>query len=733
MRFRWTSASLLIAALAVASLPLTANAAPLPAPVPQSPTAGATVDQPVFSWAPVSGAKSYEIEVALDDQFVTLTDPALQEDPEGVAEPLPVNGTTYVPTRTYSAKTHYWHARAVASDGSKGQWSSTREFTRRWTNDDEPAGTESDVPASRVESVQMISGGDTPPLNLVGITWDPVPGASYYEVAISVGDEEMVCKTPHTTLIPPFKSDYSRRAPLGSCALTSPLREWTDGNGWIVPAPGSLEIDGDGAQAGDLVYVRFLDSNGKVVVVDPAHAVAGAGSGPDLFTVPLSDHPADPAAKVQYFKVSLPVEAGQTYAVRVRAVDVTVDPDYPGSTAVFGMWSNECLDPCQSPPASLTFTPGDPQSGTGSPSQPVTPLDPALTGTDVPLLRWDPASVAVPYKERAVTYQVTVALDRDFTNEVATYLTRTSALVAPEVYDDHGPVKGYYWYATPCVYKSVSESDVACRVPRHLAINNPGYIGRFSKQSAPLTGLTQTEKDAQTNALLRWGDALTAAQAEGPGGLTDYQVQFTTGDWAQAVTVRTDNLAYSTAVLEPSLKPGTYRWRVRPRDGQGVPLAWAYGPDFTIVAADDENPPPSPSPSPSSSAPNPIPTSPVTPPSSPPTGPPPVYQPPDPAEGTANGIPPTAPGTPKVTKSGKKKLRVKWRASEELGEPVSEYLVYRSTDGQRFTVAKRTTAVTLRLAAKRGTTYWFYIVADSGAGRSEPSGTSRFRMPVQSK
>ena len=75
MKPRWTGATLLAAAFALALLPMTANAAPLPAPAPLSPTAGATVDQPVFSWQPVDGAASYEIEVALDDQFVTVTDP----------------------------------------------------------------------------------------------------------------------------------------------------------------------------------------------------------------------------------------------------------------------------------------------------------------------------------------------------------------------------------------------------------------------------------------------------------------------------------------------------------------------------------------------------------------------------------------------------------------------------------------------------------------------------------
>ena len=106
----WTSAWLFVVALVLALVPMTANAAPLPAPTLLTPTAGATVDQPLFSWDPVAEAACYEIEVALDDQFVTVTDPRAYRSGR-VAQPRPVYGTTYVPTFSYAAKTHHWRAR----------------------------------------------------------------------------------------------------------------------------------------------------------------------------------------------------------------------------------------------------------------------------------------------------------------------------------------------------------------------------------------------------------------------------------------------------------------------------------------------------------------------------------------------------------------------------------------------------------------------------------------------
>ena len=205
MKPRWTAASMGVVALAAAMLPMVANAAPLPAPSPTIPSAEAVVDQPVFSWAPVDDAKHYEIEVALDDQFVTVTDPGDEQNLRVV------HGTTYVPTYTYTAKTHYWHVRAVSQSGSRGLWSETREFTRRWTNDDEPAGTEQDIPASRVENFGTLTGDLTPPLNEIGFVWDAVPGASLYQVQFSSqsyfpDESSVICETPHRYLAPYFDS-----------------------------------------------------------------------------------------------------------------------------------------------------------------------------------------------------------------------------------------------------------------------------------------------------------------------------------------------------------------------------------------------------------------------------------------------------------------------------------------------------------------------------------------------
>ncbi|MBK6763581.1 MAG: fibronectin type III domain-containing protein [Micrococcales bacterium] len=699
MKPRWTAAAILVAAMALVAPPMTANAATLPAPTSSTPTAGATVDQPVFAWSPVTGADRYEIEVALDDQFVTVTDPGDEAVPRGV------HGTTYVRTFSYTAKTHYWHVRAVAANGDEGAWSATREFTRRWTNTDEPAGAAAASPGSRVENVRLVSGGNTPPLNRVAITWDPVPGASHYEVEIDPLSTDVidgvVCKTPHSAFAPPFESSYARRSALSSCAtVQSPVRSWVGASEWSSPGPDQVAIQSDDIQTGDFVYVRFLNEAGDQVVVDPFPAtVTSVGGDPRTFTVTAPTIPGDPDAQAQYFRVALPMESGAPYAVRVRAVDVGTGPDYPGTT-IYGIWSNQRPEPGAPLGSWLTFTVTDPVTGSGVMWYPAMPDELSMSGTDVPLLSWEPAA-------GADGYAVTVALDGDFTNLIATYQTRAAMLVPPETYDDNGPNRSYYWHVEPCVYDSIAEDDLICLVDDY-AINDPAYVGRFSKHSAPAGDLSATSTDGGRNAVLRWGDALTASQALdssfSPGGVMKYELQYTATTWAAARSVKTDNLAYGTSVDTPPA-PGTYRWRVRPVDGQEVPLAWAVGPDFTIGApADAPADPTEPAPTPSD---------------------PPQYQQPS-FPGTVTQNPPAAPGKPRVQRWGKKFVKVRWRAAEEHGSPVDRYLVYRSTNGTSFKIVKRTTETAAKIKAQRTKTSWFYVIAQSDAGRSKPSRTVKF-------
>ena len=96
---------------------------------------------------------------------------------------------------------------------ARGKWSASETFTRRWTNLDEATGVQADEPASRVENVRLLTGGSTPALNDIAITWDPVPGAAYYQLQLTppFPDETITCTTPHTVVAPAYENAYVRR------------------------------------------------------------------------------------------------------------------------------------------------------------------------------------------------------------------------------------------------------------------------------------------------------------------------------------------------------------------------------------------------------------------------------------------------------------------------------------------------------------------------------------------
>ncbi|MCB0902496.1 MAG: hypothetical protein KDB83_10380, partial [Actinobacteria bacterium] len=443
------------------------------------------------------------------------------------------------------------------------------EFTRRWTNDDEPAGTEQDIPASRVEDVRTLTGDPTPPLNEIGFTWDAVPGASLYQVQFSTQSyfpdgPSVICETPHRHIAPYFNSPgYKRRDPFTSCEVNSPVPpEWTDAE-WSRVAVDSPTVTVVGsAQVGDRISVEYL--SGSTVIGSASVQVLSSTPGSDgveaTFTIPATGAPDGlTEGQLRWYKPEMRFTAGETYYARVRAVD-TVDighyPNIPQEIRIYGLWSDQRRETDEVTPDPLSFTPTDVTTGTGSINLPVVPDDQQVSGTDLQVLSW-------PAADDAVAYRVIIALDRDFTNRVGEYLTRARYFVPDETYDDNGPARSYYWFATPCVGPSLSE----CEVPDRLAINSNAYVGKFAKRSTPVTDLSATAADTQANVLLLWGDDLTAARAldaaDTPGGVTSYEVQFTTGDWEDATTVATDNLAYSTAEAAP-LPSGTYAWRVRP-------------------------------------------------------------------------------------------------------------------------------------------------------------------------
>lgn len=129
-----------------------------------------------FSWTPVPGAAGYELEVNTSEDF-----------PGGSKVCCPVNAVTHLTTlgTTYSPPAvlpnddaYYWRVRAVDASGNPGLWNLGPPFSKAF-----------DDVVPTIENLRMLDntfpaeGGFETSTPVV--KWDPVPGASMYEVEVT--------------------------------------------------------------------------------------------------------------------------------------------------------------------------------------------------------------------------------------------------------------------------------------------------------------------------------------------------------------------------------------------------------------------------------------------------------------------------------------------------------------------------------------------------------------------
>ena len=159
------------------------------------------VQDVVFSWQPVVGAKTYELQVSPNGDWAN-----------NLALDVIVKGTKYSPPATLDNDGYFWRVRAkdAASVANNGGWSAEWQFNRAWSDQPTlltPAWVQGDPPA--VTDVPTFS-------------WTPVHHASFYEIQFSEdinfspGDPTTKsCLTNHTTWTP-YDSISSSGTP-GGC------------------------------------------------------------------------------------------------------------------------------------------------------------------------------------------------------------------------------------------------------------------------------------------------------------------------------------------------------------------------------------------------------------------------------------------------------------------------------------------------------------------------------------
>jgi hypothetical protein len=137
---------------------------------------------PRFSWTPVPGAASYEVEINSSSDFAP-------------GSKVCCSGTTIAtslsPTTVMKDNVYYWRVRALDPDGNTGVWNNGTPFTKTFDKV-APAGP---VTGTSIKNLRMRDNLADPGTDVDGVTagyqtnvpvvrWDPVPGAASYEVQV---------------------------------------------------------------------------------------------------------------------------------------------------------------------------------------------------------------------------------------------------------------------------------------------------------------------------------------------------------------------------------------------------------------------------------------------------------------------------------------------------------------------------------------------------------------------
>jgi hypothetical protein len=551
-----------------------------------APRNGAGLNYPsplVLSWSPVAGAATYIVTIATDPRLSTTLG----------SQPIETAGLSLAPPVSLHQGTYYWAVTPVDSEGNRGARSKVHSFQWRWKN----------IPANLkvrdLISTADLANGDfgssvESDLFLPQFSWDPVPGATRYELEINSDaswaagsrvccDETILAST--FTPTEAFKSntyywrvrafdtdgnpgDWSR---VGTAKPTDSFAKTFDNvcigelttNCVASPGPSIQNLrveDWSGAR------VTGGSTGSPIVIWDPVpgassyeYDVTRFNNGACDFTwngddhwrgttavnawTPLGKSPTSFKPYPDNLSVSSDVEApvvNAHYCVRIRARTATDQTGNP----VYGDYST----------ISNAFTySGNPSGVVGS-----------LGGGDyltpgqgqalrsMPFFRWRPVN-------GARSYWVLVSKDPSFTNlvdyaftQMPVYAPRT--ITGNTTYPDETTT--YYWAVLP-----------APGIDGSGASGDPVNIqhGTFQKQVPPASPSVSL---SGAQPVFRWKPVVGAKQY-------DLQVSADPNFGTTVESVTTDSPSYTAGVTYPAGKK--LYWRVRADDENRVGLSWAVG------------------------------------------------------------------------------------------------------------------------------------------------------------
>ena len=535
------------------------------------------VFDPLFSWDRIAGAAKYELEINPSVDFAPGSK---------VCCVSPVIGNSNAPTVVFKDNTYYWRVRALDWSGNPGLWNGGPTFTK--TFDKVPP-----TPGPSIKNLRMRDHLADPGTDADSVTaghqtrvpalrWDPVPGASSYEVDVT-RHISGVCDWSGSTGHWRVKTSVPFWAPLGS--------------GWLGVKPYSdpMTVSSDGAtalQAGQGYCARVRarsdrDSANGEVYGDYTYLDDGTGKAFSFLGYQDTDRESSGGSYLSASDYVLP----QTGSMNGRTPFFSWKPlprlprktlrntsdaealtiTEPASPASFSAAVREHLaDTSQdelvltrriteTTTATYTYTYADGNLSalaTDVEADPAHSLDVEVHIGGTPLAH----VVNAPFTS-AQSYYVLVSKDASFSNivdyaftQLPVYAPRST--VKPTTYPDE--TTSYYWAVLPAIGAT---GGLATGNPLFAAPNN------FQKQSTPPTQTAPANgASVELQPTFRW----TPVE-----GARRYRVQVaddpTFGSLADDVI--TDSTAYTSNTSYPA--DTVLYWRVRADDENLIGLTWS--------------------------------------------------------------------------------------------------------------------------------------------------------------
>ena len=143
-----------------------------------SPADGAALNDPLFEWTAVDGARSYTFQLSSDENF---SDSAILVDAE-------VTGTVFAPVHVLLNSTYYWRVAAKNPDGSLA-WSAAQQVSKRMSSHTESVvnGGFPDTGTTEPRFTNISTDESNPTaldFDRFRLEWQAVPRATHYEVLV---------------------------------------------------------------------------------------------------------------------------------------------------------------------------------------------------------------------------------------------------------------------------------------------------------------------------------------------------------------------------------------------------------------------------------------------------------------------------------------------------------------------------------------------------------------------